>query len=120
MNGKNVGLIGRRRLITKEGVAKMNDELTNDTIRLQADLTVDFKRRCQEKIGQERGWNSLVPTDSIPISAKTISNYIQEGDFATRKARTSKNLRQIRSIFKYKKSYRVCRVVYILRKRSRL
>ena len=52
---------------------------------IRFDCKQDFKRRCQEKIGQDRGWNSLVPTDSIPISAKTISNYIQEGDFATRK-----------------------------------
>ena len=85
MDGKSVGLLGRRRLISKEGIVKMNEDLTNDSLRLQADTCVDFKRRCQEKIGQARGWNSFVPTDSIPISAKTISSYIQEGSFTIKK-----------------------------------
>ena len=60
MNGKNVGLIGRRRLITKEGVAKMNDELTNDTIRLQA----GFQKALSGK-NRTRSWMEFTCSDGL-------------------------------------------------------
>ena len=70
---------------TDVGLSSMNAELTEASISLNADTKHDFKKRCQQQIGREMGWNSSVPVDSVAISDKTMNSYIQKGKFALRK-----------------------------------
>ena len=76
---------GRKRLISDLGLSLMNAELTEASISLNADTKHDFKKRCQQQIAREKGWNSSVPVDSVAISDKTMNSYIQKGKFALRK-----------------------------------
>ena len=84
MDGKAVGTLGRKRLISEAGLSSMSDELTSATLCLNADTIQEFKVRCQQKIAEGKGWNSFVPSDSIHISNKTVNSYIKKGTFATR------------------------------------
>ena len=92
LKGHQVGKIGRKRLISSEGLASLAEELTKDSVNLEADTRPKFKSRCQHAIAKQNNWNSLVPVDTIPLSEKTIDRYIKLG-FVERQAQVKNTAR---------------------------
>lgn len=68
----------------------MAEELTKDSVNLEADTRPKFKSRCQHAIAKH--YRHYSPVDTIPLSEKTIDRYIKLG-FVERQAQVKNTAR---------------------------
>lgn len=93
IDGKNVGFPGRKRLISKEGIAELREETTKACLELNACTSWDLKKVCQRKLLTERGCNSLVPIEQATISDRTVKKYMVEGQLVEQSGKYKNNHR---------------------------
>ena len=75
INGKNVGKMDRKPLISDKGVKQIHDLVTKKSVELKASYSECFESALKKKIQDERATNSYTPVDNVNISAQSVLNY---------------------------------------------